>query len=70
MGYRLNCLDEPIFMAVSKPLLTEIGIHHRLESCVKENYVSEDPYFLPIQLSLVARECPDDNPSKEQQKKM
>ena len=33
MGYRLNRLDEPIFMAVSKPLLNEIGIHHRLESC-------------------------------------
>ena len=34
VGYRLNCLDEPVFMAVSKPLLTEFGIHHRLESCV------------------------------------
>ena len=34
VGYRLNHLDEPIFMAVSKPLLTDFGIHHRLESCV------------------------------------
>ena len=34
MGYRLNRLDEPVFIAVSKPLLTEFGIHHRLESCV------------------------------------
>ena len=34
MGYRLNRLDEPVFMAVSKPLLTEFGIHYRLESCV------------------------------------
>ena len=33
MGYRLNRLDEPVFMAVTKPLLTEFGIHHRLESC-------------------------------------
>ena len=33
MGYCLNCPDEPIFTAVSKPLLTEFGIHHRLESC-------------------------------------
>ena len=33
MGYRLNRLDEPVFMAVSKPLLTEFGIHYRLESC-------------------------------------
>ena len=34
MGYGLNRLDEPVFMAVSKPLLTEFGIHHILESCV------------------------------------
>ena len=33
MGYRLNRLDEPVFIAVSKPLLTEFHIHHRLESC-------------------------------------
>ena len=33
MGYRLNCLDEPVFIAVSKPLLTEFGIQYRLESC-------------------------------------
>ena len=30
MGYHLNRLDEPI---LSKPLLTEFGVHHRLESC-------------------------------------
>ena len=34
MGYRLNRLDEPVFIAASKPLLTEFGLHHRLESCV------------------------------------
>ena len=34
MGHRLNRLNEPIFMAVSKPLLTEFGIHHRLECCI------------------------------------
>ena len=33
MGYRLNRLDEPVFMAVLKLLPTEFGIHHRLESC-------------------------------------
>ena len=33
MGYRLNRLDEPVFIAVSKHLLTEFGIHLRLESC-------------------------------------
>ena len=27
----MNCLDEPILIAVSKLLLTELGIHHRLE---------------------------------------
>ena len=31
MGYHLNRLDEPVFIAVSKPLLTEFDIHHRLE---------------------------------------
>ena len=35
MGYRLNRLDEPSFMAVPKPVLTEFGIDHRLESYVK-----------------------------------
>ena len=34
MGYDLNCLDEPVFIAESKPLLTEFGINLRLESCV------------------------------------
>ena len=24
---------EPVFIAVPKPLMTEFGIHHRLESC-------------------------------------
>ena len=33
MGYHLNCL-EPVFMAGPKPVPTEIGIHHKLESCV------------------------------------
>ena len=32
-GYPLNCLDEPVFMAVPKPTLTEFGIHCKLESC-------------------------------------
>ena len=33
MGYRLNRLTKPVFIAVSKLLLTEFGIHYRLESC-------------------------------------
>ena len=32
MGYRLNRLVEPVFMAVPKPMLTDVGIHYRLES--------------------------------------
>ena len=36
MGYHLNRLDEPVLIAVSKPLLTEFGIHLRLESCELE----------------------------------
>ena len=31
--YRLNRLDEPVLMAVPKPMQTEFDIHHRLESC-------------------------------------
>ena len=37
MGYRLNRHDEPVLIAVSKPLLTEFSIHHRLESCANQN---------------------------------
>ena len=29
----MNRLDEPVFMAVPKPLQTEFGIHYRLEIC-------------------------------------
>ena len=32
MGYCLNRLNEPFFTAVPKPMLTELGIHHRLQS--------------------------------------
>ena len=33
MGYRLNRLDEPVFMEVPKSMQTEFGIHYILESC-------------------------------------
>ena len=33
VGYRLNRLVGPVFIAVPKPLLTEFGFHCRLESC-------------------------------------
>ena len=29
MGYRLTRLDEPVLIAVPKPLLSEFGIHHK-----------------------------------------
>ena len=40
MGYRLNCLDGPVFIAVPTALLTEFDIHHRFESCVSETEIS------------------------------
>ena len=33
MGYSLNRLDGPVFMAGPKPMRNEFGIHQRLESC-------------------------------------
>ena len=42
MGYRLNCLDEPIFMAGPKPMRTEFGIRQRLESCVHLKLLDEE----------------------------
>ena len=41
MGYRLIGLDEPVLIPVSKPLLTEFDIHHRLESCELFSVVSK-----------------------------
>ena len=42
MGYRLNRLDEPVFMAVPKPMLTEFGIHYRLESCASYSVCNKE----------------------------
>ena len=39
MQYGLNRLDEPVFMAVPKPMQTEFGIHHRLECCVYFRFI-------------------------------
>ena len=44
MGYRLNRVDEPISMTVSKPLLTESSIHYRLDSC---------EWDYPVKLNLI-----------------
>ena len=35
VGYRLNRLYEPIFIAEPKPMRTKFGIHQRLESCIE-----------------------------------
>ena len=42
MGYHLNRLDEPVFMAGPKPMLTEFGVHHRLESCGEGSNIKAD----------------------------
>ena len=39
MGYRFSHLDEPVFIAVSNSMLTELGIHYRLESCGRDSSV-------------------------------
>ena len=44
MGYRLNRLDEPVLIAVSKSLLTEF-IPYRLESCVIERSFISTTYI-------------------------
>ena len=46
MGYRLNRLDEPVLIAVSRPLLTEFGIHYVLEGCAP--HFSSKNIFLPL----------------------
>ena len=64
MGYRLNRLDEPVFMAVSKPLLTEFGIYHRLESCELYEFNSKVCPFGTFAGSTVCSYislCKDDN---------
>ena len=53
MGYRLNRLDEPVFMAVSKPMQTEFGIHHRLESC---DYLFFHAIFLKLVSTFLGNE--------------
>ena len=51
MGYRLNRLNEPVLMAVPKPMQTEFDIHHRLESCAANfsmTSITRDVYSLDI----------------------
>ena len=46
--YRLNRLDEPVFMAVPKPMLSEFGIHNSLESCDALSTLVMDHWFCLI----------------------
>ena len=46
MGYYLNRLDEPVFMAGPKPMLTEFAINHRLESCARKEIEEARKYSL------------------------
>ena len=48
MGYCLNRLDEPVFIELSKPLLTEFGIHYRLESCGGRFETEIVALYLPV----------------------
>ena len=48
MGYRLNRLDEAVFVTVSKPMQTEFGIHHWLESCVRLLLVTAAAHTLHV----------------------
>ena len=51
----MNRLDEPVFMAVSKPLLTEFGIHPRLESCalgLSFDFLKGKEIFCSIELKI------------------
>merc|ERR1711952_500591 len=56
VGYRLKCLDEPIFMAGPKPMRTEFGICQRLESCVIDfqcfNYFNYFPQCFIISINF------------------
>ena len=53
MGYHLNCLDEPVFMAGPKPLRTEFGIHHGFESCEGKCFNRTRPQQAVGKLSIV-----------------
>ena len=41
-----NLLDEPVFIA--KPMLTEFGIHYRLESCGYCLNRLDEPVFMAV----------------------
>ena len=49
MGLGLNRLDEPVFIEVLKPLQTEFGFNHRLESCGGDDYNRPLHWLRPCQ---------------------
>ena len=51
----MSLVDEPIFIAVSKPLLTEFDIDHRMESCAYYYYlmVPTRPHPSPVKNPVI-----------------
>ena len=57
VGYHLNNLDEPVFMAVSKPMLTEIGIHfdRRVVNTIKAKLKCNLLYLIKVHVGSYHR---------------
>ena len=60
MGYCLDRLDEPVFVAVPKPMLTEFGINDGLEGCVQlsKKELRNEIFWKGLQF-LLARQSKD-----------
>ena len=60
MGYCLNRLNEPVFVAVSKPMLTEFGINYGLQSCAQlsKKELKNETFWKGLQF-LLARQSKD-----------
>ena len=79
MGCRFNRLDESVFMAVPKPILTEFGIYYRLESCdssqagdlclhdarIQDSLIRRNIYCTYLEHHIHPWEYPDDVPGWE-----
>ena len=53
MGYSLNRLYGPVFMAGPKPMRTEFGIRQRLESCGYCLNCLVEPVFIAVSKPLL-----------------
>ena len=61
MGYHLNCLDEPVFMAGPKHIQAEFGNHQRLESCGDETkMLTKIPFLLEFWTPTSNKKLDDD----------